>query len=248
MENKFQNEEEEIDLGELAGALLKKWWMILAAAMVGMAAAVLVTALLISPRYESSAMLYILSKTTSVTSLADLQLGSELTADFEVIAKSKPVLDAAAEKILAEAGKEFTREDLEEMITVSNQADTRILVITAAGESPTDACLVANAVSQATAEQMAYIMKSDPPTTVEEAEVSEEPVSPSLIKNGLLGFAAGFLLLSAVLAAQFLINDRIRTEEDVERYLGAPVLAAIPAKRKNQRKKEKEVELRGKNP
>lgn len=248
MKDRSENDEIEIDLGALLGALLKKWWLILAAAIAEAAAAVLVTALAIAPKYQSSSMLYILSKTTSVTSLADLQLGSELTADFEVIAKSKPVLDAAAEKIASEDGKEFTREEIDRMISVANQADTRILVITATSESPTDACLVANAVAEATAEQMAYIMKSDPPTTVEQAEVSENPVSPSVKKNGALGFLAGFVLLCAVLTVRFLMNDRIRTEEDVERYLGVPTLAAVPAKKKGVRKKAKEVELRGKNP
>lgn len=68
------------------------------------------------------------------------------------------------------------------MLSVSNKSDTRILVISATSTDPTDASLVANAVAEATAEQMAYIMKSDEPTTVEKAEVESTPVSPSLKK------------------------------------------------------------------
>ena len=83
-------DEDTIDLLELARVLLKKWWLILLSAVFGGALALLVTITMINPQYQSNAMLYILSKTTTVTSLADLQLGSELTADFEVIAKSKP--------------------------------------------------------------------------------------------------------------------------------------------------------------
>ena len=145
-------DEDTIDLLELARVLLKKWWLILLSAVFCGALALLVTITMINPQYQSNAMLYILSKTTTVTSLADLQLGSELTADFEVIAKSKPVLDNAIEKLKTESDKTFTRDDLNQMLSVSNKSDTRILVISATSTDPTDASLVANAVADATAE------------------------------------------------------------------------------------------------
>ena len=202
-------DEDTIDLLELARVLLKKWWLILLSAVFCGALALLVTITMINPQYQSNAMLYILSKTTTVTSLADLQLGSELTADFEVIAKSKPVLDNAIEKLKTESDKTFTRDDLNQMLSVSNKSDTRILVISATSTDPTDASLVANAVAEATAEQMAYIMKSDEPTTVEKAEVESTPVSPSLKKNLLMGILAGMVLACGILVVGYLMNDTI---------------------------------------
>lgn len=231
-------DEDTIDLLELARVLLKKWWLILLSAVFCGALALLVTITMINPQYQSNAMLYILSKTTSVTSLADLQLGSELTADFEVIAKSKPVLDSAIEKLKTESDKKFTRDDLNQMLSVSNKSDTRILVISATSTDPTDASLVANAVAEATAEQMAYIMKSDEPTTVEKAEVESTPVSPSLKKNLLMGILAGMVLACGILVVGYLMNDTINTEDDIKRYLDAPTLIIIPAE-KDLAKKEK---------
>lgn len=231
-------DEDTIDLLELARVLLKKWWLILLSAVFCGALALLVTITMINPQYQSNAMLYILSKTTTVTSLADIQLGSELTADFEVIAKSKPVLDSAIEKLKTESDKKFTRDDLNQMLSVSNKSDTRILVISATSTDPTDASLVANAVAEATAEQMAYIMKSDEPTTVEKAEVESTPVSPSLKKNLLMGILAGMVLACGVLVVGYLMNDTINTEDDIKRYLDAPTLIIIPAE-KGRAKKEK---------
>lgn len=231
-------DEDTIDLLELARVLLKKWWLILLSAVFGGALALLVTITMINPQYQSNAMLYILSKTTTVTSLADLQLGSELTADFEVIAKSKPVLDSAIEKLKTESDKKFTRDELNQMLSVSNKSDTRILVISATSTDPTDASLVANAVAEATAEQMAYIMKSDEPTTVEKAEVESTPVSPSLKKNLLMGILAGMVLACGVLVVGYLMNDTINTEDDIKRYLDVPTLIIIPAE-KGLAKKEK---------
>ena len=61
-------------------------------------------------------------------------------------------------------------------------------MITATSENPQDACIVANAVAENTATKMGEIMKSDPPTTVENAEVTEKPVSPSLKRTQQLDF------------------------------------------------------------
>ena len=238
-------DEDTIDLLELARVLLKKWWLILLSAVFGGALALLVTITMINPQYQSNAMLYILSKTTTVTSLADLQLGSELTADFEVIAKSKPVLDSAIEKLKTESDKKFTRDELNQMLSVSNKSDTRILVISATSTDPTDASLVANAVAEATAEQMAYIMKSDEPTTVEKAEVESTPVSPSLKKNLLMGILAGMVLACGVLVVGYLMNDTINTEDDIKRYLDAPTLIIIPAEKVLLKKKNEDGNKEG---
>ena len=124
--NREFEDEMEIDLGALLHVLLRKWWLIAICAFMGGIIALGITAGLLTPMYQSNALLYILNKTTSVTSLADIQIGTELTADFEVIATSKPVIDAAIERIKEEEGKSFTRKDILEMLQVSNKTGTRI--------------------------------------------------------------------------------------------------------------------------
>ena len=228
---KLDKDEIEIDLGALLREALRRWWVFLITAVICGLLALIVTVALITPQYESQAMLYILSKTTSVTSFADFQISTELTADFEVIATSKPVIDGALERIKKEEGITLTRENIEGMLTVTNAADTRILVITATDPDPSVACIVANAVAAETADQMAYIMKSDPPTTVEEAEVAEEPVSPSLMRNTALGVLIGILLVAVYVTIQYIRNDNIKNQEEVQRYLGLNTLAVIPARK-----------------
>lgn len=228
MEKKYNGEEElEIDLKEVIHVLMAKWWVIIISALLTGALALSLTMWLISPEYESSAMLYVLNKLTDETSLSDIQIGTELTADFEVIAKSKPVMDGAIRRIKERYGDTFTRRDIERMLKVSNYSGTRILVISAKSENAVNACKVANAVAEETAERMAAITKAEPPTTVEEAEVSEYPVSPDLIKNTAIGFLLGFLAASVVLIMRYILNDNIRKEEDVERYLGLQTLAVV---------------------
>lgn len=231
------NEELEIDLLELFFFLLKKWKLLLLGLVIGGVLAGGFTYLK-TPVYQSESMLFILSKTTSITSVADLQIGSELSADFVVIATSKPVIDTAIEKVKEENDITLTREQVQNMITVANKEDTRCLVITAISEDPKLACTLANAITEATASQMANIMKSDPPTTVERAEVADKPVDNGLMKKTALGAIIGFLIVAILFIVPFILNDRIKSVEDVEKYLDTGVLGVIPLD-KAQEYKEK---------
>ena len=83
MENRMyedRNEDAiEIDVVELLFALRKKLWMIILAAMIGCLGAGIYSKVILSPVYTSTSMVYVLSKETTLTSLADLQIGSQLT-------------------------------------------------------------------------------------------------------------------------------------------------------------------------
>lgn len=227
-ENTIQNNGEiEINLFDLGFALLKKWWMILICALFGALLMGMYTEYFVTPMYKSEATLYILNKTTSITSMADIQIGSALSSDFEVIATSKPVLDGAVEQIKKEEGINLTREYIASKLSVRTIDDTRLLVISVQDKDPRVACIVANTVAEVTASRMSEIMKSDPPTMAEWAEEARAPIGPNLTKNVALGFAVGAAAVCALLVILFLLDDKIKTEDDVAKYLGAPILANI---------------------
>lgn len=246
-ENLMQNEEIEIDILELFHALLKKWWLIFIGGMIGAIVMGCVTHFLITPQYESSAMLYVLNKTTSVTTMADIQIGSALSTDFEVIAKSKPVIDSAIEQLKEETGKNYTRKDITDALEVHNIDDTRLLKITITHEDSQVASDMANAIAEATSSQMAEIMKSEPPTIAEWAEPSEKPSSPSLLKNVVLGFLLVAVVICAFIVVLCILNDTIKTEDDINKYLGVPTLATIPYTAGKNKKKELEQQKEDSN-
>ena len=86
MEKMYEADDEiEIDLREIFYALRSKIWVIILAFMIGGIAAVLYSEVILTPMYSSTTMVYILSKETTLTSLADLQIGSQLTKDYRVV-------------------------------------------------------------------------------------------------------------------------------------------------------------------
>ena len=225
MEKKFEDDDEiEIDLLELFYALRHRWWAILLALVIGAGAAGVYTKKLIAPHYQSTSMVYVLSKETTLASLADLQIGSQLTKDYSVIIKSRPVL----QEVIDKQNLDLTTDELGEMITIDNPKDTRILSITVEDIEPMRAKAIVDEVTKSASNYIGDIMEMVPPKIIEEGVPAEKPSSPNVKKNAAMGGLAAAVLISGIICLGVILDDTIKTEEDVEKYLGLTVLASIP--------------------
>lgn len=243
-----EDQEVEIDLARLFYYLLKRWKSLFVAGIIGAVLAAGIT-LVQAPQYESNSTLYVLSKSTSITSVADLQLGSELTSDYAEIATSKPVIDTVIEKLKKKEDIKLTREEVKEMVTVSNKTDTRMLVITVTSDDPDLSYKLADALTTASVNQMASITQTDKPTIVEEPEVADKPIDNGLYKHIAIGIVIGLVLLAGLYTVSFVMNDEIKTEQDVESFLQVSVLGTIPVDKELKalaKREKKEAKRRNK--
>ena len=93
------DDEVEIDLREILQALKRKILLILMVAFLVVCGAVSYTLFMTTPIYSSTSSMLVLSKETTLTSLADLQLGASLTSDYTVLITSTPVLEQVIENL-----------------------------------------------------------------------------------------------------------------------------------------------------
>ena len=235
--------EEEIDLVWLAYALFRRIWLILAAAVVTACLVAGYTFFKIEPTYSSTSTMLVLTKETTLTSLTDLQIGSQLTKDYSVLITSRPVL----EEVIENLGLKMNYKSLMGKISVENPEDTRLLFITVTMNDPQQAKAVVDELSVVSSEFIGDKMEVTPPKIVEQGEVGSKN-GPSITKNALMGFVVGAFLVCVVIIVLELLNDTIQKEEDIERYLGVPTLAVIPEKNAGQKKDDgaKKVSLKGK--
>ena len=225
MDKKFEDDDEiEIDLLELFYALRHRWWAILLALVIGAGAAGVYTKKLIAPHYQSTSMVYVLSKETTLASLADLQIGSQLTKDYSVIIKSRPVL----QEVIDKQNLDLTTDELGEMITIDNPKDTRILSITVEDIEPMRAKAIVDEVTKSASNYIGDIMEMVPPKVIEDGGVAVKPSSPSVKKNAAVGGLGLAVLVCGLICLKTVLDDTIKSEEDIEKYLGLSVLAVIP--------------------
>ncbi len=224
MDNK-KTFEEEIDLVWLAYALLRKIWLILAVAVVTACLTAGYTFFKIEPTYSSTATMLVLTKETTLTSLTDLQIGSQLTKDYSVLITSRPVL----EKVIENLDLKMSYNALKRNVSINNPEDTRLLFITVTMNDAKQAKAVVNELSAVSSEFIGDKMEVSPPKVVEEGEIGSK-TGPSITKNAVMGFVVGAFLVCAVIVVLELLNDTIQKEDDIERYLDIPTLAIIPEK------------------
>ena len=86
------DDEVEIDLRELFYALKKHILIILAALLAGAVIAGVATKIFITPVYSATSTMLILTKETTLSSLTDLQIGSQVTKDYNILITSRTVL------------------------------------------------------------------------------------------------------------------------------------------------------------
>ena len=122
----------------------------------------------------------------------------------------------------------MTYEQLKSKITTDNPSDTRILTVTVTDPDPVLAKQLADSIASTSSEYIGDIMEMVPPKIIEKGTIADYPTSPNNKKNAMLGAVAGIVIACGVIVLTVLMNDTIRSEEDVERYLGLTVLASIP--------------------
>ena len=118
-----EQDEDTIDLLELALGLLEHWKLIAATAVAGAVLMALYTFLLVTPMYKATATIYVVSRNDSVINMSDIQIGSALTSDYVKVFEMWEV----HEKVISDLKLDYTYTEMANMLTVTNTSDTRML-------------------------------------------------------------------------------------------------------------------------
>lgn len=220
-----EDREVEIDLLDLFCYYRSKIILIIAAFVVGAVIAGCVTHFLIVPKYTATSTMYMVSSSSgSVVDLSDLNIGESLSQDYVELIKTRPIL----EETINDLNLDYDYEELLGMLDLSVVASTRIIKIGVTSEDPVEAKNIANDIANKAEKQLPKLMDAPKPNIAEYAIVPQHKSSPSLTKNTMIGALLLMLLVMAVLTVTYLMDDTVKTAEDVEKYFGFMPLTVIP--------------------
>jgi len=219
-ENEF-----EIDLLDLLNHLKKKCWVVIAAFLAFAVAGFLFTKLFITPEYIASTRIYVLNRGSEngVVS-SDYQISNYMVSDYTVLITGRNVTS----KVISELDLDLSDSQLAGMISVKSPANTRVLQIDVTDTDPARAADIANSIRRIASEQIKDITDADAVNLVYEADVPKAPSAPSAMKNTALAAILGAVAAIGILTVLYIMDDTIRTEEDVERYLNISVIGVMP--------------------
>lgn len=216
----------DIDLLELFFRLLERWKIILAGAVAGTIIMSIVSFFLLTPLYQATSKLYVMSSSDSAVNLSDLQIGSYLTSDYKEVFKTWEV----HEQVIQNLELPYTYEELEEdILTISNPSDTRILYITATTDDPQLSTNIANEYALVARQYISRTMSTDEPNIMSVALKPAKPVKPNKTLLIILGFVLGGGLMMGIFTVRFIMDDKLKTADDISKYVDIPTLAIVPA-------------------
>ena len=215
---------------------LRDLWTILRQRLIVLAAVAVLVAtggyllaqLTYDPVYSSTATLYILrdmdhSSSSVGEANTEYTLALKVVNDCTYLLKSRSVV----QQVIDELDLNCSYEKLASSISTNNPTSTRVLEVTVQAETPKEAKAVVDRLCAIGEERIAQAMGYDQVNVYEQGTLPKRPSNPvSLLLYVILGLAAAAVVYVCFVLA-FLIDDRIRTEEDIHRYLGLSVLGDI---------------------
>jgi capsular polysaccharide biosynthesis protein len=218
-------QEAEIDLIDLAWALLDKTHYIVLCFLIGAVIMNAYSYFLVRPTYKSTAKMYVVSASkNSVVDLDALNIGTSLTADYEQLMLSYPVL----EQVINKLNLDMDSDTLAKMITLENPTDTRILNINVVSTDPKSARDIANTLMDVSVDYLPKTMSTNAPNVAQKAKLADHKDGPSYTKYTMIGALAGAFLYCMYLVVKYLMDDTIHTADDMEKYFDIVPLAVIP--------------------
>ena len=214
----------EIDLKELAIILISQWLYLLVSGMLAAIVAFGIRVFIIKPVYESNSLLYVLNKSTSITSLADLQMGASLTQDYLIVTEGRPVL----EKVITQLNLPEDYDELVKKVEVNNPTNTRFIEIVVSDTNPERAKAICDQIADVASAFIAEKMDQDPPNIVQHGYSDGDSVTHGILFFTAVGFAVGLFVAGMLITISYITNDDVITPEDVESKVGLKVLASLP--------------------
>jgi capsular polysaccharide biosynthesis protein len=208
-------------LADILDIIVKRIKILIIIPLICFAASMFYSFEMIAPTYTASTTFMVLNQTyyDSIT-YNDLMIGSVLINDYQYLATTKTVCNKAAESLGLNSLSGCA-------INVNGITNTRMVKLSVTCTDPEKAANVANALTEELTKRISEIMKVDNITVVEQASVPTGASGPNRSKIVLTTTAIGIAAAIGIVVLLEFMDNTIQTGEDVEKYLGIPLLAQV---------------------
>lgn len=220
----MKNEDEiEINLGELFALLKSKYKMIIISILVTTIITGVITVFFINRKYESTASIYPKPEVTEgMVDYTQINANNLMVNNYIEMLKGNNIQSQVAESL------DITPDEISECVSITNQANTQIISISA---TTTDPKLSKNIVDELVAtfkKEAKNTLNINNISTIDQAQIADTPVSPNLKINLVIGALIGSFLSVGYIFVKFMLDTHIHNKEEAEKYLGIPCLGSIP--------------------
>lgn len=221
----------DIDIFKLLGALWKRLWLIVLAAIIGGGVAYGYAKYYITPQYSAEALLFVNNRSVNIgtTSLAisagEISAAEQLVDTYLVILKTRSTINDVIEK----TGVNYSYNQLKGMISAEPISGTGIFKVKVTSSNKAETAVLANAISEILPNRIAEIVDGSSVRVVDYAVEPTGKISPNVTKITGIGIIVGALIVAGIIVLFEFLDTAIHDEDYLTRtYKNIPILSIIP--------------------
>ena len=236
---------EELDLRELFNMFWSKKIEIVIITLIFVIIGGVYSYMFTTPKYKSSTTLVLatlndttIGKTTTAASgdaitQTELTLNSNLVSTYSELVKSKAVLREVISNLNL---NDINEDQLKKNVSVTAVKDTELIEISVSSTNSTYPSKIANEIAKVFTAKVAEIYNINNVHVVDKAEVSKTPYNINHIKDLIIFAFIGVVIAAAKILLMNMLDNTVKTEQDIEHATGMMVLAQIPKINENNKK------------
>lgn len=217
----------DINIRKLVFACLDKWWLIVLCAVLAATASGLFTAKVIAPKYRATMTFYVNNaqdyEKINYISSANLSAAEQLVNTYIGILMT----DTALEKVGQQAGG-LSAAEVRGCLSAQQVAETVLFRVNVSHTDPATALCIAKAAEDVMPDHLATVVEGSSTKVVDKPKLPEAPYSPNIQRNILLGGVLGGVIAVLIVVLLYVLDVRIKDEEDLNAISGYPVLGLVP--------------------
>ena len=217
--------EEEISLVEIGQTLLKRWKLLFFLPLMAAAIAYGVSTYVLTPQYVSSSTLIVMPFTETVEGGGVIRHDIASTRQVVESCKELTLSMESMQRVIGELNLPYSASTLRNNIAITVGDVTTVQVTDPA---PNRAYEINQQVTVVLMEFITDAARLENVQLLNPAQVPRTPDSPRVPLNMAVAFVLGLMIAVALAFLFEHLDNTIKTAEDVQKYLGLPVLGVIP--------------------
>lgn len=222
------NKENVISIFELFHILKKRWLLLLVTGIFTATIGFFYSSVFITPQYRASAKMMIDTRNdlSSTITSSQLSVAKQLALTFAEIIKTNAVLNP----VIEELGLEETHLSLKGKLSIGVIEDTQILQINLTYPDSKKALEILEKIVEVAPKIIneSKDINSGRINLIDIPVSSSSPISPNISRNTVIAFLVGFVGVYFFFLVKRILDNKIRSAEDILTIFDLPVLGVIP--------------------
>ncbi len=222
---------EELDLKELFFMFWNKKLEIILITLMFVAVGIGYSYFFVKPEYTSTTSLVLAQSSSSgqtgdgAISATDLTMNSKLVSTYSELIKRKAILGQVCENLNI---PESNIQELRGKIKVNSAKNTEIIEISVTNKDPNIAAAIANEIAKVFGEKIVEIYNISNVYLLDRAEANAVPSNINHMKDVVIFAFIGLVIAAVYVLLANMLDNTIKTEQDVEATTELLVLSSIP--------------------